>query len=309
MAAKLAVSIVLLLVLFREIDGSRLWATARQASVPWLMAALAVYAFNGLASTWRWRLLLDAQGIPLPLGTLLRSYLVANFFNNFLPSNIGGDVVRIRDTAGPARSKTLATTVVLVDRGLGLMGLVLISAVGASMAAGLHGSGASPVWPSWLWAMFFVGAAVTAPAMYSPAGVGRLLQPLTVLHPEWVGARIDTLTSALGRFRERPTAIIGCFTGAILVQGLMVVFYLAVGHALGIPITLWDLAVIVPLSIVVQMAPISVNGLGLREATFSFYFKRLGLPIESAVLLSLVGAALVMLFSLTGAGVYVSRGH
>ena len=45
---------------------------------------------------------------------------------------------------------------------------------------------------------------------------------------------------------------------------------------------------IVPLSFVVQMLPVSVNGFGVREATFSFYFTRLGLPIESALLVSLV---------------------
>ena len=69
----------------------------------------------------------------------------------------------------------------------------------------------------------------------------------------------------------------------------------------------WDLAVIVPLSLIVQMLPVSVNGFGVREATFSFYFTRVGLPIESAVLLSLVAAGLTMLFSLSGAAVYVSR--
>ena len=62
-----------------------------------------------------------------------------------------------------------------------------------------------------------------------------------------------------------------------------------------------------PLSFVVQMLPVSVNGFGVREATFSFYFARLGLPIESAVLLSLVATAVMMLFSLSGAAVYVSR--
>jgi hypothetical protein len=56
------------------------------------------------------------------------------------------------------------------------------------------------------------------------------------------------------------------------------------------------------------MLPISVNGFGLREATFSFYFTRLGLPIEAALVVSLVGAGLVMLFSLSGAAVYVTRG-
>ena len=56
------------------------------------------------------------------------------------------------------------------------------------------------------------------------------------------------------------------------------------------------------------MVPVSLNGFGLREATVSFYFARLGLPIEAALVISLLGAGLVMLFSLSGAAVYVVRG-
>jgi glycosyltransferase 2 family protein len=309
MAAKIAVSVALLAFLFSKIDTARLWVSARKASLPWLVAALGVQAVNLLVGTWRWRLLLDAQHVKLKIRTLLDSYLVATFFNNFLPSNVGGDVIRIRDTASAMQSKTLATTVVLVDRALGLMALVLISAVGATAAARLYGSGASPIWPTWLWAFFIAAAAITAPVVYAPEGFGRLLQPLTVVHPEWVGTRIDKLTAALGRFRERPGALAGCFSGAVVVQGLMVAFYLTVVYALKIPVTASELAVIVPISLVVQMLPVSVNGLGLREATFSFYFNRLGLPIESAVLLSLMGAAVLMVFSLSGAAVYVTRGR
>jgi hypothetical protein len=88
---------------------------------------------------------------------------------------------------------------------------------------------------------------------------------------------------------------------------LLVLFYLAVVHALRIPVTSWDLAVIVPLSFVVQMLPISINGFGVREATFSLYFTKLGLTIESGVLLSLVATGVIMVFSLSGAAIYVSR--
>lgn len=309
MALKLVVSIALLALLFTRVDAAQLWAGARRASLPWLVAALGVYGVTVAASTWRWHVLLNAQNVRLRRRTLFGSFLVANFFNNFLPSNIGGDVIRIRDTAPAARSKTLATTVILVDRGIGLMGLVLIAAMGATMLGAMHGHVPSPIWPAWLWAGFLAGAAVTAPAVYAPQGVGRLLQPLTVVHPEWVGDRIDTFTSALGRFRERPHSLVICFAGAILVQGMLVLFYLSVVRALHINISAWDIAVIVPVSVVVQMLPVSVNGFGVREATFSFYFTRIGLPIESAVLLSLVAASLTMVFSLTGAAVYVSRGR
>jgi uncharacterized integral membrane protein len=65
----------------------------------------------------------------------------------------------------------------------------------------------------------------------------------------------------------------------------------------------------VPLSLVIQMLPVSVNGFGVREATFSLYFTRIGLPMASGVLLSLVAAAVMMFFSLSGAAVYIARGR
>jgi uncharacterized membrane protein YbhN (UPF0104 family) len=305
-AIKLSVSIGLLALLLSKVDIGALWASARQASAMWLIAALAVYFVNILASTWRWRVLLDAQDVQVPRQTLLSSYLVAGFFNNFLPSNIGGDVVRIRDTAKPAGSKTLATTVVLVDRGLGLIGLILVAALGATMAAS-DGSRSLPIWPSWLWAVFIVTTIAAAPAVLAPATLGRLLRPLTVLHPGWIGQRIGTLTTALSRFRSRPGALAACFGGAIAVQMLLVLYYLAVVYSLGLPVGLWDLAVVVPLSFLAQMLPVSMNGFGVREATFSFYLTRIGLPLESALLLPLVATALVMLFSLSGAAAYLSR--
>ena len=306
-AAKIVVSLLLLAFLSSRVDLARLWAGARHASLPWVLAALVLWTMNVAASTWRWHLLLRAQDVQLPRRRLFGSFLVANFFNNFLPSNIGGDVIRIRDTAPAAQSTTLAATVVLVDRGLGLMGLVLIAAMGASMAVSLHGQGVLPIGPSWLWLAFFVSAAVAVPAMYAPDTFGRMLRPLAFLHREWVEKQIQHITETLGRFREKPSSLIGCFGGAVLVQALVVAFYLAVVYALNIPVTASDLAVIVPLSIVVQMLPVSVNGFGVREATFSFYFTRVGLPIESAVLLSLVAAGITMLHSLSGAAVYVTR--
>jgi len=89
----------------------------------------------------------------------------------------------------------------------------------------------------------------------------------------------------------------------------MVVFYFAVADALHLDVSLSDLAVVVPVSFVVQMLPVSMNGFGVREATFSFYFTKIGQPIESALLVSLVAQALIILFSLTGAGVYIWRTH
>jgi uncharacterized membrane protein YbhN (UPF0104 family) len=303
-AIKAAVSIGLLALLFSRVDMARLWSVARQASPVWLAAALALYLTMVLASVLRWGVLLRAQHVRLPYSFLTQSFLVATFFNNFLPSNIGGDVVRITDTAKAAGSKTLATTVVLIDRGIGLLGLALMAATGASL---MHRMSVGPVGPGILWAGFGLGAVIATPALLMPETVGRLLQPLRVFHQEWVDERIAKLTDALTRFKETPVALAGCFAGAVIVQGILVAFYVAIARSMNIPIGFAELAVIVPVSFIVQMIPLSVNGFGVREATFGFYFTRLGLPLESALLVSFVGAALVMLFSLTGGVAYLRR--
>jgi uncharacterized membrane protein YbhN (UPF0104 family) len=303
-AIKVVVSIGLLWLLFSRVDVARLWSAARQASPAWLAGALLLYFTMIIASAVRWDVLLRAQHVRLPFSFLTQSFLVATFFNNFLPSNIGGDVIRISDTAKPAGSKTLATTVVLIDRGLGLLGLALMAATGATLMSRMS---VGPVGPGMLWAGFGAGAIIATPALLMPETATRILQPLRVFHAEWVDERINKLTYALTRFKESPTALAICFVGAVAVQGLLVLFYVAVARSMHIPIGFAELAVIVPVSFIVQMIPLSVNGFGVREATFGFYFTRLGLPLESALLVSFVGAALIMLFSLSGGVAYLRR--
>jgi glycosyltransferase 2 family protein len=303
-AIKVSVSAGLLALLFTRVDLARLWSVARQASPAWLGAALFLYFAMVLASAVRWGILLRAQHVHLPFSFLTQSFLVATFFNNFLPSNIGGDVVRIADTAKAAGSKTLATTVVLIDRGLGLLGLALMAASGASL---MHRMAVGPVGPAVLWAGFGVAAIVATPALLMPEAATRLLKPLRVFHQQWVDERLEKLTYALTRFKETPAALAGCFAGAVIVQGILVGFYVAIARSMNIPIGFAELAVIVPVSFILQMVPLSVNGFGVREATFAYYFTRLGLPLESALLVSFVGAALIMLFSLSGGVAYLRR--
>jgi glycosyltransferase 2 family protein len=302
---KAGVSLALLGVLLSRVDVGRLWTVARTASTGWLGAALGLYLVMILLSAWRWGLLLNAQGVRLPFRKLTSSFLVATFFNNFLPSNIGGDVIRVSDTAPAAGSRTLATTVVLIDRGIGLLGLVLIAAMGAS--AGPRLGSEAGINAGILWAGFGVAAMMATPALLAPDKFMRLLKPLRVINPTWVDVRLGRMTEALARFRDSREALGGCFAGAVGVQAVLVAFYFAVAHSMRIPIGFAALAVIVPITFVVQMLPVSMNGFGVREATFGFYFTRLGLPLESALLMSFMGAALILLFSLSGGVVYVAR--
>ncbi len=78
-------------------------------------------------------------------------------------------------------------------------------------------------------------------------------------------------------------------------------------RSLAVPLPLMAASVVVPVSLAVQMVPVSINGFGVREAVFAFFFASLGLNVGSALTLSLGSAALIMLFSLTGGAVFLLR--
>ena len=305
---KILVSVGLLALLLSKSDPGAIWQHFREASPLWILVALLIYLLMILASVWRWEQLLGAQDVHVPVRDLVRSYLVATFMNNFLPSNIGGDVVRIRDTVSPTGSKTLATTIVLLDRAIGLLGLLFVAAIGATWVR--RSDGRFPVWPPLLWAVCVAGIVSIAALVMVPTQLIGLLTPLKRIHDEWehwIELRLQRLVTMFESFRRRPGALVNCFAGALVVQAMLVAFYLAVAASLRIAVPAVHMAVLVPLSFVVQMLPISMNGFGVREATFSYYFRLLGLPLESAILLSLMATATIMLFSLSGAAAYVSR--
>lgn len=61
------------------------------------------------------------------------------------------------------------------------------------------------------------------------------------------------------------------------------------------------------MTLLVQMLPVSLNGFGVREATFAYYFTQMGLSLEQALVVSITGAAMVLVVSLSGAATYLAR--
>lgn len=304
MAAKLLVSGGLLWWVLRDVDLRELGAMMLRAAPAWLGVAVAAYvAMLGL-SVWRWQVLLRAQHVSVAARALWQSWLVALFFNNFLPSNIGGDVWRVADTAGAAGSKTLATTIVLVDRGIGLIALFIVAALGA---AGARWLGVTVPGIEWLWVGLGAGLVAGVPFLIAPRLLTLLLSPLRATGHDWILARASSFEDAFARFRAKPLALAGAFAGALGVQIIIVAFYACTAYALGIPLPFLLAGVLVPISLAVQMVPLSINGFGVREAVFVYFFTRFGLPNESAIALSLLATLLVMLLSLAGGVVFLTR--
>ena len=152
------------------------------------------------------------------------------------------------------------------------------------------------------------GAAATTPAVFAPAAFGRLLRPLTVFHPEWVGGRIDDADRRARRASARsPARWSTASCGAVFVQGALVLYYFAVAYALHLDIALWDLAVVCRSRSWCRCCRCRSAASACARRSSRYYFHRIGQPIEDAVLLSLVAQALLMLFSLSGLAVYIWR--
>ncbi len=305
LAAKIAVSLFLLGYLLSTTDLAALRSRIRSADILGLGGAVLLYTAMLGVATWRWRLLLAAQGYDAPLGPLSASYLVASFFNNFLPSNIGGDLIRVRDGSRLTGSTTTSLAVVAIDRILGFGALYVLAAlayaVGDALVRELAGTRA---------VLLLLGAffALLAYVFFRPGVARRLMQASRLATIEWANERFQTVQAAVHVYRERVRAVWVAFLGSVVLQGLAVWYYYTIAHALKIPLPLDACFMMVPLCTLLQAVPVSFNGWGIRESLYIVYFGQVGLPRDSALAFSLVGAGLIVLLSLSGAFVWMARG-
>jgi uncharacterized protein (TIRG00374 family) len=305
LAAKLTVSIALLAYLLSTTDLGALVRRVRSGDTMLMAAAAALYTGMLALSTWRWRLLLRAQGYSASMRYLSGTYLVATFFNNFLPSNIGGDVIRVRDSSRLTGSTTTSLAVVAIDRILGF-GALYALAVAAYVAGGppvRHLAGARAV----LVGLGFVFA-LLAYVFFRPGTARRMMAATRLSTFPWVRERFEVVQAAVHVYREQLGSVWAAFAASVTLQAFVVCYYYAIAHSLRIPLSLSACFLMVPLCTLVQTVPISFNGWGVRESVFIVYFSQVGLPRDNALAFSLVGAGLIVMMSLSGAVVWTSRG-
>src|SRR5688572_28560658 len=129
------VSLALLGLLFWKLGAAELWSVLREADVLWLAVGAGLVLVALLVSAWKWQLLLTAQGLSVPIPALFTSYLIGLFFNNFLPSNIGGDVLRVHDVAKRTGQASAVAASVIAERLLAGLALALTAVVALIFSA------------------------------------------------------------------------------------------------------------------------------------------------------------------------------
>lgn len=246
-----------ILAVFRKIAGWR------------LALVLGVTLFSRLAVAARWYVLLRGAKQQVPYGLVTRITFAGFFANNFLPSTIGGDVVRLGGALRFGMSRAVSLASLIVDRLVGMIGMALA-------LPGLVAAFAEPRWQA--------SIAITLPGW------------------DIVRRGIQRLSDALGLWIKSPRSLLAalaCTWVHMLCTFIAVDLILAgMGQSLsfGLIAGLWSLVYFITL------LPISVNGMGTQELAISLLFTRLGgISAESALVMALLMRVLPMLASLPGA--------
>jgi glycosyltransferase 2 family protein len=298
-AAKFVVAGALLGWMIRSgrLDLSRLAGTLTHW--PQILAMLAIVYIQMIITAGRWNLLLGAQGFLLSLQEAFSLTMIGSLFNMVIPGAVGGDVIKgyyvCRRTTGKAPE---ALTTIVMDRVLGLLGLVSLAAIAAVMNFRL-GSGSRSVAMLRLFAIAATLAGGFLLALAVAVG-GRVALFEKWQTSRWLGSLLRAIRS-LTEYRRKPGVLIHALAVSIVIQMLScVVFYLAV-QALGGPVISWGYyLLLVPLGLITTALPVAPAGVGVGQAAFFTLFKII--PGASGAL----GAAACTLFQLSLILVYLT---
>ena len=303
-AFKLAVSGSLIYWIFRGIDVGEVLDALRHANVGFLLLALAL---NSGAVTYlrarRWRSLLRAQGVSADTWFLFKSYMASYMFSSFLPSTIGGDVVRVYDSWRLAGKGVVAVATVIVDRLLGILALVLLAL--AVLPFSTRVGTAIPYVGVWTASAGVLTAAVVWMIFSNSAYRNRIMSSLRSLVPARFAGVADATLEALTSFGGRRGLLSQTLLLSLGMQLLIIVQYYLISEALGFPVPLQDYLLFIPIAVIVMMIPVSINAIGLREGLFVFFLSTYDIGTSEALAFIWLLYARIAITGLMGGAVYL----
>lgn len=310
---KLAIGIGLLFYLYSRLDNpEELWRQVLLSNKWGLGAALVAYALAVALSAAKWGVLLRAAGIAVHLPRLLTYQWVAEFFNNFLPAQVGGDVMRGYALAADTHRRADAAASVLIDRFLGLFVFMLAAAVAASVMLVWGRPDGTRFGGDELLAMQVMAGGSVAITLTLVAvlvamlsrRLKRLAERLLALlplssktMPIW-----QKLADAFNVYRHQYGALFltALGSGAIVLLTSVQIWLIAGSMAPG-TLSLVDVLVINPIIVLLLVAvPLSPGGLGVRQGAFSIMFYLIGAGGDLGYVVGLLQQFIVYLVSLPG---------
>jgi uncharacterized protein (TIRG00374 family) len=299
---RLLVSAVMLFVLLRRVHLSTLLPEWDRPAVVDLCAAVAVTLVGIVLSAVRWQRVLAALDAPAPLRSLTSHTFAGMFVSNFLPSTIGGDVLRVARLSAANGSRPTSFASVVLERLSGWLVLPVITLVGLGVNPGLRELG----WASHLAELIAVSTlvllGVVLVAAASPRVGGRLG------HSEGWRRFIASVHVGLVRFKERPGAALEVLVAGFVYQLAVVLAANLAAEALGLHVGWTAMMAFMPAVAIVQVLPITIGGLGVREGAFVIFLHPLGVSTQRAIALGVVIYGVTLLASLAGAPAFAAGG-
>ena len=292
---RIVVGVGLILFLLWRLDFDKILSNIQSLEASYLFYALITYIFFVIVSAWRWQVLLDFKKFIIPFGRTSVLYFIALFFNNLLPTTVGGDVMRVVYTMKKRKADALA--IVLVDRILGFVGLFVFALFAVLyLLIVKQQTEFLPFIVIGLVAIVFITYVFFSERVYSM--LAPMVQKLKVLR---LGERLNRLHEAATEFGGAWGPITLCVVHSIIIQALLALAPFFVLLAMGnFEVGILPFFIYVPIINVVSMIPISLNALGVREYFYVLLFARAGVAGETSLAVSLVSFFLLFLLSLTG---------
>jgi glycosyltransferase 2 family protein len=293
---KILISAALLYFALRKVNFSDLVSRINIASLGWIGMAIALTFLQIFVGVLRWREISAECGAPLATQQAMRFNLIGTFFNQTLPSSIGGDAVRLWLVARGGAGWRAATYSIFVDRAIGLIALAIIIVASLPWSYRLIGD------PNGRTALLLVDFAALA------GGVGFLVLgrlPWPWLKRWWGTHHLHACSVIANRviFSRKRGPTIAVLS--VLVHVLAVVIAWCVVQSIAAPVVFSQIFQLVPPVMLITMLPISIAGWGVREATMGLAFGYAGLMTNEGVNVSLLFGAVSFVVGAFGGLVWI----
>lgn len=278
---KTAVSLLILIYLFKKIAVEDVWHLLRQAYFPYLLAALGLYITGQIFCAYRWKILARLMDFHNSFKEFVTYYFIGMFFNLFLPTAIGGDVGKCYYLIKGNKKTLQAIVSILADRGTGLVVLVLISGLALFLLDGFH------IPKQLIWAILFA----------------NVILILAFLLPFFFGSHLSRLhkTVALSMtFWRKPLPLFQSIMISSVFHTLVISVHILIGLSIGLTIPWKFYFLLIPLVVAVSMLPISLSGLGVREGAYVYFLSLIDIPRTSALTFAFGWFLIILISGLIG---------
>src|SRR3989338_9659804 len=291
----------LLVWIFRK-DIPDIAGALKRVNPPYFLTAFFFNIMSLVVVSQRLRMILRVQELRISLGESVYLNFIGNFFNNFLPTAIGGDLVKAYYATKKSERKLELFSAVFFDRFFGFLSIGLLAFLGV-LFLNKHIKDTKLLWGSALFSaivllafIFFLNKRLTK----------KLFARLLDLPVFREGSKLRKLYNALNAYKEHKIIIAQLIGISLLAQLIAVVAIYIVIKSLSQEMSFLTLFLIIPLVSVASMMP-SINGLGVREGAFVYFLKEF-ISRESAVAVSILYLAIILIMSLIGGILYLFSG-